>query len=66
MHGNFQVTCGSMVGENRWSPASIETPGKESFLYDSTTFFLNTFLVEILIDVLPNTKTILMPHKHNC
>ena len=34
-------------------------------LYDSATFFLNTFLAEILIDVLANT-TILMHHKHNC
>ena len=27
MPGDFQVICGSMVGENRRSPASTETPG---------------------------------------
>ena len=26
MPGNFQVICGSMVGENCWLPASTETP----------------------------------------
>ena len=26
MSGDFQVICGSMVDENRWSPASTETP----------------------------------------
>ena len=26
MPGDFQVICGSMVSENRWSPASTETP----------------------------------------
>ena len=26
MPGDFQVICGSMVGENRRSPASTETP----------------------------------------
>ena len=26
MPGNFQVICGSMVGENGQSPASTETP----------------------------------------
>ena len=28
MPGDFQVICGSMVGENRQSPASTETPEK--------------------------------------
>ena len=26
MPGDFQIICGSMVGENRRSPASTETP----------------------------------------
>ena len=26
MPGDSQVICGSMVGENHWSPASTETP----------------------------------------
>ena len=26
MPGDFQVICGSMVGKNRWSPASTEAP----------------------------------------
>ena len=25
MPGDFQVICGSMLGKNRWSPASSET-----------------------------------------
>ena len=29
MPGDFQVISGSMVGKNRWSPASTETPGLE-------------------------------------
>ena len=27
MPGDFQVICGSMIGKNRWSPASTEIPG---------------------------------------
>ena len=30
MRGDFQVICGSMVDENRWSPALTETPGMEA------------------------------------
>ena len=29
MPSDFQVIRGSMVGENRWSPASTETPELE-------------------------------------
>ena len=43
---------------------AIELIHQGNVLYDSATFFLNTFLVEILIDVWPNTTTILMHHKH--
>ena len=28
MPGDFQIICGSMVGENRRSPASTETPAQ--------------------------------------
>ena len=45
---------------------AIELIQQGTELYDSVTFFLNTFLVEILTDVRPNTTTILMPHKYNC
>ena len=35
MPSNFQVNCGSMVGENRRSPASTETPVLKDSLKDS-------------------------------
>ena len=30
MPGDFQFICGSMVGENRWSPAAAEIPVKKT------------------------------------
>ena len=33
MSGDFQVICGSMVGENRRSPASTEIPALKKRLY---------------------------------
>ena len=38
MPSEFQVTCGSMVGENRRSPASTETPAGVS-IYERYTAF---------------------------
>ena len=38
MPSDFQVTCGSMVGENRRSPASTETPAGVS-IYERYTAF---------------------------
>ena len=32
MLGDFQVICGSMVGENRRSPSSAETPAQISVM----------------------------------
>ena len=39
MSGDFQVICGSMVGENRRSPASTETPALKKRLYCLRYYF---------------------------
>ena len=41
MPGNFQIICGSMASENRWSPASTETPDK-SIIYHAGKSLLST------------------------
>ena len=46
MPGNFQVICGSMIGENRWSPATTETPGWISCKSDKGEVSLNLYVVK--------------------
>ena len=41
MPGDFQVICGSMVGENRWSPVTTENPGWISCKSDKGDVTLN-------------------------
>ena len=46
MPGDFQVICGSMVGENRWSPATTETPGWISCKSDKGEVTLNLYVMK--------------------
>ena len=57
MPNNFQVICGSMVGENRQSPGSAETPG-----YTLMTFL--TMLPVILLPMLMILLFILSVNRH--
>ena len=61
MPGDFQVICGSMVGENRRSPASTETPVLGVLLIVNPVF--EVVFTEDVVAVVYVFAVVVMPHK---